>query len=628
MIEDGVIEPSPTPRERLIFWGALGALWCFFLLIVHWSPVMLDDWYQVVYWQRHPFSWSAIWDNGVYNYFNYNPRLGENLLLIVNGPRWIYLLATPTLEICFLLVTYAVVFGQWARGTSRDLRRLLVMLMVVWMVAPIPGIMFFYRPFNTNYVYALTITLLLFVPYRIELARAQPTEGRRWLAPALFVWGICAGMTNEHTGPTVILALGAVVYLLRRKQGRLRPWMIAGLVGFLVGYPLLYFAPGQTLRYGGLATKQGPIEVLSQRGATGMLIVLRGFIFEMQLALYTLAGALLLALRRTGPEPAPTLDKHQAVAIAFLFTSALLIVATLFASPTWGERLFFAPAVLFAGGLMILFDVTMHVRAARRLVLIVCIIYSGYNMVRVTMVYATASRENDERIEVMASTPKGQVAYVKPYTNQRSPWMISDDFGYASLREEVAHEAFGLAGVEFDRPYHAEPSPPYKAVLDYEYEPPLSHDEVERQVHFPLSFVPAYIDRDLQLIHRTLDQLQAIPGHTLRTVTARLVGWDLPELRGRPLLGVRWHDEKIEMIDARRYQDDHDLAYFVFWKGSVPRDATEAYLTSCGHTVPVPLIEDPDGHGKRLTFTYDCRGLYIATVCTPKECWLAATAWR
>ena len=113
MLRRGV--PEPSRRERLIFWSALGALWCFFLLIVHWSPVMLDDWYQVVYWQRHPFSLSAIWQNAVYNYNNYNPRLGENILLIVNGPRWIYLLATPTLEIGFLLVTYAVVFGHWAR---------------------------------------------------------------------------------------------------------------------------------------------------------------------------------------------------------------------------------------------------------------------------------------------------------------------------------------------------------------------------------------------------------------------------------------------------------------------------------------------------------------------------------
>ena len=41
---------------------------------------------------------------------------------------------------------------------------------MIWLVIPIPGIMYFYRPFATNYLWAFTITLALFVPYRLALA--------------------------------------------------------------------------------------------------------------------------------------------------------------------------------------------------------------------------------------------------------------------------------------------------------------------------------------------------------------------------------------------------------------------------------------------------------------------------
>ena len=220
------------------------------------TPVILDDWYQVAYIQNHGLSPSSVWKYGFFNYFNYNPRIGENFLLIVNGPTAINALVTPTVELGLLFVMFVMAFGRWPRPTVRDAQMLLVTQAMVWLVAPIAGILYFYRPFCTNYVYAFTCTLLLFVPYRLELARDQLRYRSWWLAPLLLVWGWVAGMTNEHTGPTAIVCLGALTYLLWRKHRQIRTWMVTGLVGIVIGYPMLFFAPGQSLRYGGLATKE------------------------------------------------------------------------------------------------------------------------------------------------------------------------------------------------------------------------------------------------------------------------------------------------------------------------------------------------------------------------------------
>src|SRR5215467_5379284 len=110
--------------------------------------------------------------------------------------------------------------------------------------------------------------LALFAPYRLALARPHSSP-RTWLAPIMFVVGWCAGMGNEHTGPTAMLAMAIFLAYAYRKR-RLRIWMIAGALGLYIGYPMLFFAPGQALRYAGMATKSSPLHVLAERGISGM----------------------------------------------------------------------------------------------------------------------------------------------------------------------------------------------------------------------------------------------------------------------------------------------------------------------------------------------------------------------
>ena len=145
---------------------------------------------------------------------------------------------------------------------------------------------------------------------------------------------------------------------------------------------------------------------------------------------------------------------------------------------------------------------------------------------------------------------------------------------------------------------------------------------------FPLSFVPSYVDRDVQLVRRTIPQLRAIPGHRLESVTTYVRGLDLPELRGRPLIGLRWHDDKFDLVDVRRHYDEQGRQYWLTWGDGLPPGTSESYLVACGETKAVPLTEDPDGDGWRLTFDFSCRGIYLMIVCTPTECWLAGSTFR
>src|SRR5215475_6047161 len=292
-------------REAVIFACGTAGLWLLFLVQAWNTPVLLDDWYQLTWHRLHAFGPSSLWQYLHYNYFHFNPRIGDVLLLIVNGPRAFHLVLTPLVEVGLLWVGFGVGFGRWPRPTLRDLQVLLFVQVMIWIVVPIPGIIYFYRPFATNYLWGFAITLALFVPYRIALAQSLDARARPWRIPFMLAMGWLSGMCNEHTGPTQMAAMAILVVWLWR-TGRLRAWMLAGAAGLYVGYPMLFFAPGQTLRYAGMATRNTPLTMLRERGISGCFDIVLEFIGESQHGidlLVLVVLAYLIAMRRRGERP-------------------------------------------------------------------------------------------------------------------------------------------------------------------------------------------------------------------------------------------------------------------------------------------------------------------------------------
>src|SRR4051794_10237544 len=141
-----------TPRgEHRTFLAAAFGLWLLFFVQAVNTPVLLDDWFQLRYWRDHAFGPTALWEYARYNYYNYNPRFGEVLLATVDGSRAIHLILTPLVQVAVLPTLFVIAFARWPRRTLRDLQLLLFIQVMIWLVIPIPGVMYFYRPFATNY---------------------------------------------------------------------------------------------------------------------------------------------------------------------------------------------------------------------------------------------------------------------------------------------------------------------------------------------------------------------------------------------------------------------------------------------------------------------------------------------
>ncbi|HEU0030569.1 MAG TPA: DUF6056 family protein [Kofleriaceae bacterium] len=580
--------------------GAVVALWLLFFIQALWSPVLLDDWFQLRYWRDHELGVSSLWAYAHHNYFHYNPRIGEVFLAIVDGSRAIHVIVTPLVQLALPPTVFVIAFGRRPRATLRDLELLLFIQVMIWLVIPIAGILYFYRPFTTNYLWGFTITLALFVPYRLALADAQ--RDGRWLAPVMLVLGWTAGMCNEHTGPTAMVALAGFVIAAWRR-GRLRAWMVSGMVGLYVGYPMLFFAPGQSVRYGGMATRDTPTKLLAERGITGCAEIVFDFLRESWLGILLFVAALVAYQLRH--RTWPRLPRVAATTAGVLAAASLAIVMTLFASPTTTDRVFFASGVLLVAALAIGAERLFAERDVRRIVVAACSALAAYHAVRFVATSVELAAENEQRLALLRTARPGSIAIVPSYERQaRSRWSFGDDFAqYPWLRDYVAGTLFDLATADLDRPSRRR-VPRYVAV------PPL-----------PAPFaVPTYRAWLLDPASRAL--LASRVAHEPRTIVVEDLAFADPWRR--PVIAVESTREGFTFVDGRPH-DDLRGHFIRVVRATIPAAVDTLFVTGCGLTWRLERFEILDDD-RALLLPVDermCRGPFAALACEPERCWVA-----
>jgi hypothetical protein len=410
--------------------------------------------------------------------------------------------------------------------------------------------------------------------------------------------------------------------------------MIAGGVGLWIGYPMLFFAPGQALRYAGMATRNTPINLLKERGLDGCFEILLEFINEAQNGILLCLVVVLVFLRalRRKKADVPALPRVAVFTTALLVIAAGSIVFTLFASPTATERLFFAPAMLLVCAFAVLVDYMMAERAVRRFLAIVCGILFAYHAVRFVWVYAIAKAENDDRIAKLHAAPDDAIVEIEPYSqHRRNRWFWGDDFRYASLREYVGNEVFDLSGIRYDRHLRwAEPMAPDRYVAIRTYEPPLAADIAKTVA--PVRYTPTYWEWAIAQLRKLLatTNIGDYQGHKLVAYDVMAEGTHLDDPKQRPIYVLRWkRDTGFQFIDGRPDDDELGRPYVRVWQDSVPKQWTESYVVDCGKTHRVEAVPDERDHiGPMLPVALECKGVHTAFMCEPDRCWLAGKYWR
>jgi hypothetical protein len=612
-------------REQLLSITAITALWAVFLVQAWQSPTLLDDWFQLGWCKGRVLGLDLIAQVVRYSYLHSNPRIGDLFLLLVDGSRVIHLVLTPLVEMVLLWAVFVVTFGRRPGLGYRDLERALFLQAMIWLAAPIPALVYFFRPYTTNYLFAFAAMLGFFAPYRLALA-GPPGSHRRWAAAPMFVLGWLAGMGNEHTGPAAVLAVGVCLIHAGRRR-RLRAWMVAGALGLVLGVAMLLFAPGQAERYAGEANQIGLLGRIASRGVAGNYEVIAGFVGEAGWAIAFVVAAVLVFVRhhqRAGVRP-PAMPRDRLLASVGFIAAAGAILVTLFASPATTDRVLFAPAVLLVGALAVVADHLFAVRQVRALITVACAIVFAYHAVRFVQVYASGGAENRHRIAILRAARPGTVARIPAYRPRRGRSYPADDFRIAAIREYVAHEVFDLAGIELDdRPVWAEPTPPEHFVAHRIYEPPLPP---ELDAAHPLPrYVASSVSAALVQLNRglALGSWRSIDGHRLVRYAIDAVGLPFTDPRHRPVHVLEWTPEAVRFLDGESIEDRNGQPGLRVVARALPEGWTDAFLVSCGRTTRVePRRDDERAADAILPVFLACREAVTAVVCAPDACWFA-----
>lgn len=433
-------------RPYAVWAAVIIPVWLVLVLGTYWEPVVRDSWGHV-WW--HDKTDVTLLRFAKETYLYNNPRAGQVIAWLLFSPGPWHVIITPLVELALFLLLATLVLGRWPSLRRID-DALVVATLVAMIVAtcPLVGPMLFYRPYSGNYLYGLVLNLALVVPYRLALASPSGAwaRPRHWLAPLLLVTGLLAGLSNEHTDPALV-AVTALATGLAWRRGQLRPWMLAGLVGAVAGAALLYFAPGQNLRYEGLATQQSLVERITARGADNLDIITLLGRYLRPLVWWGLLAAVCAMLSRAAPRRIPRVTW-------LLAATGLAITLTLLASPKQGGRLYLASVALSCAAATALLMsqlqvVRSHVpaiamRALAWALVAVFAIRAGANLVSV---YAAVGPEGQDRLAKIRSAPPGSTLTVAPYSRPRSRWFMGDDFVHEKWRA-VAADGWGLSRID------------------------------------------------------------------------------------------------------------------------------------------------------------------------------------
>jgi hypothetical protein len=422
------------PWRGVLAWAALVApLWLTCVWCTAHEPIMGDGWGHALWHRDHQMSLRGLvaMASDIYTYEN--PRLGQLATLLVYTPGPYHVIVTPIVELGALALLTALALGRWPSVRRPDDALAGLLVTAAWLACvPQVGPMWFYRPYAGNYTFGLALNLLWLWPYRRAVAgRAL----RAWAIAPMIVLGLAAGLSNEHTG-LAMLGLGLAATLACGARGALRAWMIAGLVALLAGYVLLLGAPGQHVRYGGLADQAGVLGRIADRGVAGNL----GVLARLAVSLWPLIP--LVGVGLLGRPTAPATERWALRALALAGVACTL---TLLASPKIGPRLYAASVGLIAaavvGWLMTRLDRLRIACAAAAAIVVLAI------AIRLVTIYAAVGPLGADRWAKIAYASHGSTVRVPRYPVDASRYFLGDDLAN-DKRLSVAAEFAGTIILE------------------------------------------------------------------------------------------------------------------------------------------------------------------------------------
>ncbi|MFN0253030.1 MAG: DUF6056 family protein [Kofleriaceae bacterium] len=614
------MSPTKVRILRALFWAYVVATFVHIAYVVYREPFAFDAWNIAHDTDAKPFSVGNFFEFWRYMYTESNPRIGQPMAYLAYKLVGVAEIGTPLAYFAIVLATFVLGTKRWPdRANNRDLAVIAIGVGLLWFAAPnLPAYMFC-RAYATNYIWLIAIQLWFLVPLRLYRPE-DPVRGGRLAGFALL--GVVAGMGNEHVGPTLIAGVWAFGFFMYRRDTKLHPKLIVAAIAPLAGYAIIFFAPGQSQRYDGLAEKFTLTEQILTRGLRGNMDIYVEYLQSAAPQLVVLACAIAIGLWTRAADSEEARARQRGV-LAFFFIVMVvgsLITITVFASPKLGPRFYLHAMVLLLAP--VLGAVDAFVQRPRSLVpfVVLAAIASGYAFARTVPLYTSMAKDSERRLAELAATPRGGI-YTAPAWDQvaESWWALGDDMRDQKKQEMVA-KYFGLSRALFRGPgnWSLLGLSDVKLTMHYDLDKQICLDEVDTLQ------IKQFVGRDVGAIqHAFLDAIVEIEQGAQTQVqkidlVASFLGTTPPLPRSKMYL-AKWEDGVLEGYTARMKRVGRAREREIVVDPKLKTQPWEIFITAIGDP-PKRLGLSTDT--TRLTYEPWRRGTYWVTACRDDYCFV------
>ena len=212
-------------------------------------PFMMDDmWYStLLYSPEKVSSFSDIVKAQVWHWHNWGGRSITHAILqfiLMNGERFADVLNT----VFVLLLSAVIVILSFSSSEKKEnipaylfaTAALIIGLSANWKMS------MFWEAGAANYLYITVFIIRFLWCYLREI------EGDARPLPFIVIWmiplAVVSGWSNENMGPVCFIISLIVIYLMKKRSGKIPVWMIEGAVFSLAGSIMCIIAPGNMIR--------------------------------------------------------------------------------------------------------------------------------------------------------------------------------------------------------------------------------------------------------------------------------------------------------------------------------------------------------------------------------------------
>jgi hypothetical protein len=611
------MNPKTIRVLRALFYAYVAFTFLHIAYIVYCEPFAFDAWNVAVDSDAKPFSVGRFFGFWHKMYTSSNPRIGQPMAYLAYKLAGVGEIGTPLAYLSLVLAGFVIGTGRFPkRESNHDLAVLAIGIGVLWFVAPNFPAYLFCRAYATNYVWVGAIQLWFIVVLRLLDVK------RRYSPIALvgyLLLGVIAGMGNEHVGPTLVaFTLGYGVWMWRRR-GEKPPLLWAGAIGLVIGYALIFFAPGQSQRYEGLAEHYTVVQQLLVRGLSGNVAI---YIDLLQSAgpLLVLMLCMIGVSRFDEVESTQVRSQQRSAMRIFVlaFLAASLVTITVFASPKLGPR-FYLHSMFFmlAAGLGI---ASTFLRSTRALVpfVVVAVVSSGVAAARTIPMFTRLRVASHERLAQLAATPVGTDTSVEAWEQVPEDWWFLGDDMRDQKKQELVAKYFGLHRVLFrgGDNYKLLGRMDVKPTYHYEFADPRCMDEIDQLA------LPELMGRDIAALHHSfMDAITQIQRFgTLETIdlTVTFLG-SQPPMPAKTLYLARWDHGAMEGYTARLKRKGRAREREIVVDANLKKSAWKIYLTIVGQE---PRLLGMSNENKPLTYVPSGGGQYWTLACKDDYCFI------